>query len=759
MSSTIRRWSELHRKNHSDAFDWLESLDSFDFTGDLTRALAATEKQREEAGEGAEAAVLFADPALSSNQYALNGSKPAASINILTAWEDYSGSGVTVGIVDDGFDYAHKDLTANYDRNLDYDARSKDADAAAETGDNHGTVVAGIIGGDANGIGMVGVAHDATLAGYRIGYGSNGSTSQYADALSRQRDVDVSNNSWGYSTVFQDNFKSSSFAGIAKAMQESVDLGRDGLGTVFVMSAGNNRAAGDSVNYHNFTGSQYAMAVAATDAYGKVASFSNPGDALHISAPGSSIYSTDRTGSAGFVSGDYASFNGTSFAAPMVSGAVALMLEANAALGYRDVQEILAMSARQTDAGRATWQFNGAENWNGGGMHHSRDYGFGMLDVTAAVRLAETWTLQSTYDSMDSLSATSAVTTSSTTTTTTTVKVGKGKNATTETKETITTTTSTTSLNLGIPDNNAIGATTKLSLADGLLIDTIEVDLVLTHGRIGDLVATLTSPDGTVSTLLNRAGLSASDADGSNLTSLNFTFTSRVFWGESSGGDWTLNVSDRMGGSTGTLVNWTLKTNGDHATADDLYVYSNEFATVAGSDRAVLSDTDGGIDTINAAAVSTGSVIDLNAGASGQIAGRAFSIAEGSQIENAFGGDGNDMLIGNAADNVLLGGRGADMLTGGLGADTFVFQRLADAGDSITDFELGIDRLDLAGLFDDLAYAGSDPFAHSLLTLGRSGEATDIYVDIGGTAEAVLLVRLLGTQADESQLFGSLALT
>ena len=90
----------------------------------------------------------------------------------------------------------------------------------------------------------------------------------------------------------------------------------------------------------------------------------------------------------------------------MVSGVVALMLDANAGLGWRDVQNILAASARHTgsDSGdlgaeaahaneNGEWFFNDAANWNGGGMHFSNDYGYGLVDAYAAVRMAEVWSL------------------------------------------------------------------------------------------------------------------------------------------------------------------------------------------------------------------------------------------------------------------------------------------------------------------------------------------------------------------------------
>ena len=86
----------------------------------------------------------------------------------------------------------------------------------------------------------------------------------------------------------------------------------------------------------------------------------------------------------------------------MVSGIAALMLEANPNLGYRDVQEILAYTSRryilnQPAPGDSPWAENGAKNSNGGGLHYNLDYGFGLVDALAAVRLAETWEKQQVF--------------------------------------------------------------------------------------------------------------------------------------------------------------------------------------------------------------------------------------------------------------------------------------------------------------------------------------------------------------------------
>ena len=67
--------------------------------------------------------------------------------------------------------------------------------------------------------------------------------------------------------------------------------------------------------------------------------------------------------------------------------------------------EILAYTAKETDPTNAGWHIDGAHDWNGGGLHFSDDYGFGLVDATAAVRLAESWQFQSTYSNLSTESA------------------------------------------------------------------------------------------------------------------------------------------------------------------------------------------------------------------------------------------------------------------------------------------------------------------------------------------------------------------
>ncbi|MGV8832674.1 MAG: M10 family metallopeptidase C-terminal domain-containing protein [Devosia sp.] len=123
------------------------------------------------------------------------------------------------------------------------------------------------------------------------------------------------------------------------------------------------------------------------------------------------------------------------------------------------------------------------------------------------------------------------------------------------------------------------------------------------------------------------------------------------------------------------------------------------------------------------------------------------------------GGGGNDRLFGGEGNDVLIGGAGTDRLRGDAGDDLFVFRSAADLGyhtarDIIVDFELGHDRIDLAGVADDLGLplflqntAGS-AHAHvagEIQTFHNgAGTMTIVSLDVDGDGRSDYQIGLMG---------------
>jgi subtilisin-like proprotein convertase family protein len=642
-------------------------------------------------------------PAEGRNQWHLDnvdtaGARVGPDINVRVAWNDYTGRGVTIGIVDTGFDVGdgasdagHPELMPNYRGGLD----GVTGDSIPEPRGNvaaHGTFVAGLIIADDNAQAIIGVAHDADWKGFSLGFGGTNFGAQLDRIWPEQRHVDISQHSWGYNNFFADNFQLSGWATFAAGIRESVESGRGGLGTIWVASAANGRVpnpgsssadqqmGGDNVNHHNFTNNQGTIAVAAIDRHGEVYFRSNPGAALMVAAPGVSMLSTDIRGAGGFnPNGDTAAGReGTSYAAPLVSGVVALMLEANPGLGYRDVHEILAYSARSNVLGTTSWTTNAARDSNGGGLRFSNDFGYGLVDATAAVRLAETWFATGTQAKV----------------------VGNREVEQAHSTETD-----------RIGDGDLAGILQTLAFDPALSIERVEVDLRIEHPRRGDLSVVLTAPSGTQSVLIDRPGIPTGTppgaaSRGSDKDNIFFTVSSNAFRGEESRGAWTLTIIDHAAGDDGEIQGFTLRAIGSPLTDDDTYFYTNEFSDLAADvARRTLGDA-GGIDTINAAAVTAASTIDL-AGGFSQIDGVQLTIAPGTVIENAIGGDGDDRLTGNAAANLLMGGRGNDVLAGLGGNDTLDGGAGSDTADYSTALAAVRVSLGVVGAQNTLA-AGSD---------------------------------------------------
>lgn len=605
------------------------------------------------------------NPLFASQWYLKNTGQrgePGIDINVTQVWNEYTGRGVIVAVNDDGMDLTHPDLVANLLPALTFDATTgTTGQGFAQAENSHGTVVGGIIGMANNGIGGIGIAFDAKLiAGLAFGPVAEGASINTASLFlaNLAGRADISNNSWGRDPAFSENFGASGSASDrawGDAMLRSVTEGRGGLGMVIEVSGGNERANMADTAMSNFTGARYTIAVGAVDHLGKVTSYSTPGASLLVTAPGGvgtadqsvntgfGILSADVVSDAGYnktvgSAGDYSYQNeGTSYSGPMVSGIAALMLQANPKLGFRDVSTILAMTARQTDITNPSWVTNSSSAWNLGGMHFSRDYGFGLVDAKAAVHLAESWNLAAgtvaNWKNVDAVVAAS---------------------------------------NIVIPEDTA-GVSVTAQMAANIDIERIEVLMELDASAPSQLRATLTSPGGTTITLFDGP-LTRELVDGSpDMTQPEsawpgvFSVGATAFLGEQSMGTWTIALFDKVAGTTATFKSATIKAWGSESTSNTNLVFTDEFKGFK-----ILMDT-AGLDTINAAAMTASVMINLNSGATSSLSGGQFSIAAGILIENAIGGDGNDTLIGNEANNIFRGNRGSDSIDGGAGIDTAVF--------------------------------------------------------------------------------------
>jgi subtilisin family serine protease len=511
----------------------------------------------------------------------------------------YEGVGVIAAVIDTGLEIAHEDLAVNVvpGGSFNFNTGSNDPTNTVDTNGDHGTSVAGLIAMARNSTGGIGVAPAAKLKGFNFLSSTTPQLSQLVISLGGSNanpdssDVAIFNESFGQ-TVTDGNQQIDQ--PVLAQLISGVNTLRGGKGALYVKAGGNGFqdmgipgnancsrpfgpiAAGvscENVNFDPENATPYQIMVGAILASGIKASYSTAGSALWVSAPGggggfnSSVapgfvaeayepamvtadqsgcakgFSVTNSGTSLFNSGaapngncNYTdSMNGSSSAAPVTAGVIALVLEANPDLTWRDVKHILASTATQIDAGRGAvditlpspctanctyeaepaWIINKATP----AFHYHNWYGFGLVNADAAVTMAKGYTAGAFGALVD------------------------------------TGTLSSGPLNLAIPDNSTTGAGSSITVGGSPgFVEAIQISVTAKHTFTGDLAIELTSPKGTRSVL--KTG---DDGFGGAPNLSGMVLISNAFYGENPAGPWSLKVVDIAPQDVGSLASWTLR--------------------------------------------------------------------------------------------------------------------------------------------------------------------------------------------------------
>ncbi|XP_041797138.1 proprotein convertase subtilisin/kexin type 7 isoform X2 [Chelmon rostratus] len=336
--------------------------------------------------------MAFNDPRYPKQWHLHNDLNKGMDINVTGVWErNITGQGVTVVVVDDGVEHTHQDIQPNYSPEGSYDLNSNDPDPMPHPDDrsdnHHGTRCAGEIAAvPNNSFCAVGVAYGSKVAGIRVLDGPL-TDSLEAIAFNKHYQVnDIYSCSWGPD---DDGHTVDGPHPLGKAaLQHGVIAGRQGFGSIFVVASGNGGQYNDNCNYDGYANSIYTITVGAVDEKGR-----KPFYAEECASMLAVTFSSGNNRLRSIVTSDWSmqrgtgctdSHTGTSAAAPLAAGMVALMLQVRPCLSWRDVQHIITFTATKCDSA-ADWRMNGA------GFYHSHQHGFGLLNAWRLVNAAKVW--------------------------------------------------------------------------------------------------------------------------------------------------------------------------------------------------------------------------------------------------------------------------------------------------------------------------------------------------------------------------------
>lgn len=339
LSNNENKENKIQELKASDLFELVEpdykiSLD--DLERHYTKVNLLPKKSLE--SDNTEAKEITPNDKGFSSQYYLR------QINATKAWNITVGDSLLVGILDTGVNSKHPDLTGK----ISGGRNENNKDLSDDIG--HGTEVAGIIAANTNNSqGIAGISWNTKILSVRI-TDENGQArvSQVVQGLDEAYSKGVK--------IVQISLSTNQFSQTLKdAIKEAKERG------ILIISTGGNTGIEELRFPAAFDG---VIGVGAVDKTKDIESYSTRGEHISLVAPGSFIYTTSLS--------SYNETSGTSFAAPQIAGAAALVWSINPELTNNEVREILLNSA--DDLGQ-----DGRDN----------EYGYGLLNIEKAVELAK----------------------------------------------------------------------------------------------------------------------------------------------------------------------------------------------------------------------------------------------------------------------------------------------------------------------------------------------------------------------------------
>uniref|UniRef100_A0A8C5DYB4 Proprotein convertase subtilisin/kexin type 5 n=1 Tax=Gouania willdenowi TaxID=441366 RepID=A0A8C5DYB4_GOUWI len=306
-----------------------------------------------------------------------------SDMNIMGAWKrGYTGKDVVVTILDDGIERNHPDLFQNYVSVYKYAYNEPSTDSHSLC--RHGTRCAGEVAAAANNSHcIVGIAYNARIGGVRM---LDGDVTDMVEARSlslHPQHIDIYSASWGPD---DDGKTVDGPASLARqAFENGIRTGRKGRGSIFVWASGNGGRSRDHCSCDGYTNSIYTISISSTAESGH-----KPWYLEECSSTLTTTYSSGENYDRKIITTDLRqrctdSHTGTSASAPMAAAIIALALEANSLLTWRDVQHIIVKTSRAGHLSAPDWKTNAA------GYNVSHLYGFGLMDAEAMVKEAERW--------------------------------------------------------------------------------------------------------------------------------------------------------------------------------------------------------------------------------------------------------------------------------------------------------------------------------------------------------------------------------